>query len=282
MNKMRKIFFEQNITWGKTILLSIFCGIITGIIPLIKILDKTSFHNIAECFEIWVLLAMFINLNSKKPLEAGLKTFVFFLISQPLCYLIQVPFYSDGFEIFKYYTYWAILTVLTFPGSILAWYTKKGNWISALILSVALFLLNYELLEHFNTLTKSFPYQLLAVIFIIFEIILFVNMLFFDKKKRIFLYVVSIITIIFAFVNTTITNDKVKNLDHVGVYVLDDGEYTLIENDEGVDVELEGTSLTAKSKKYGEYTIKLKDENDNIIIFTFKASKNDTGIDKLD
>ncbi len=41
--------------------------------------------------------------------------FFFFLISQPLIYLLQVPFSSMGFELFIYYKYWFIWTLLTIP-----------------------------------------------------------------------------------------------------------------------------------------------------------------------
>lgn len=35
-------------------------------------------------------------MNSKDPLDSALKTFVFFLISQPLVYLVQVSFSEMG------------------------------------------------------------------------------------------------------------------------------------------------------------------------------------------
>lgn len=199
MNKLKKIFFEVNLTWPKVILYSVICGVITGVIALIDVLDRTSIHNIAVCFEMWIFLAMFIILNSKKPLEAGLKTFVFFLISQPLCYLVQVPFYRGGFQIFMYYPYWAKLTLLTFPGAMIAWFVKKENILSIIILSVAIFLLDMELCMHFSTLIKSFPYQLLAVGFIIFEIIAFISMIFKNKKKRNIVYIITLILLVISY-----------------------------------------------------------------------------------
>ncbi len=283
MNKIKKIFYEQNLTWPKVIIFSIICGVITGLIPLIKIFNNTSIHNIAVCFEMWVILAMFIILNSKKPLEAGLKTFVFFLISQPICYLVQVPFYRDGFEIFMYYTYWAKLTILTFPGAIIAWYTKKENWISVAILSVALFLLNFELYEHFNTMVKNFPYQILAVIFIIFEILLFIKMIFNDKKKRLALYIITLVLLAFVVWYTVHSNEASKNIDYFAVYILEkDNEYSIVEKDENVNVELDNDVLRVKTKECGEYIIKIKDKNNNIISFSFTVTDYDTNLDILD
>lgn len=283
MDKIKKIFYEQNLTWFKIIVFSIISGVVTGLIPLIKILDNTSIHNIATCYEMWVLLAMFIILNSKKPLEAGLKTFVFFLISQPLCYLVQVPFYRDGFGIFMYYSYWAKLTLLTFPGAIIAWYTKKQNWLSILILSVALVLLSFELCTHFNTLINSFPYQLLAVIFILLEMFLFIKMIFDDKKKRIVLYIISLILLVFASFYTAYTNEASKHPDHVALYFLEkDNEYSIVEKDESVDVDFNQDVLVAKSKECGEYIIKIKDKNNNIIKFSFIVTDGETKLEILD
>lgn len=280
MEKLKKIFFKQNLTWFKIIIFSVVSGVITGLIPLIKFLDKTSIHNIAVCFEMWIFLAMFIILNSEKPFEAGIKTFIFFLISQPLCYLVQVPFYRDGFGIFMYYKYWAMLTVLTFPGAIIAWYTKKSNWLSVAILSVALFLLSFELYEHLNTFINNFPYQVLAVIFIIFEIALFTKMIFVDKHKRIALYCISIVFFIIASFYTYRVN---KNIDYVAIYFFEENnEYSIVEYDDNVIVELNNNVLRAKTKEYGKYLIKIKDKNDDIIEMSFVASEYETSLQILD
>lgn len=283
MNKIKKTFYDQNLTWFKVIVFSVICGVITGIIPLIKIFDNTSIHNIAECYEMWVFLALFIILNSKKPLEAGFKTFVFFLISQPLCYLVQVPFYRDGFGIFMYYSFWAKLTLLTFPGAIIAWYSKKENLLSLLIFSVALCLLNLELFRHFSTLITSFPYQLLAVLFILFEIIIFINIIFNNKKKRIVLYVISLIFFICSFFYNSHVNKINSNLLQNAAYVLDENNsYSVIYKDEGVDVKFSNNLLVATPKKSGEYIIKIKDKDDNIICFSLIVTDKDSDLNIID
>jgi hypothetical protein len=103
--------------------------------------DESSFHEIAVHLEAWVLFAILIIVNCEKPLEAALKTFVFFLISQPLVYLLQVPFTWMGWQIFQFYPYWGFVTVLTLPGAFIGWFIKKDNLLSGLILSVMLVLL---------------------------------------------------------------------------------------------------------------------------------------------
>lgn len=62
-----------------------------------------------------VCVFLIIMANCQKPLESACKTFVFFLISQPLIYLLQVPFSSMGWGLFGYYWNWFIWTLLTFP-----------------------------------------------------------------------------------------------------------------------------------------------------------------------
>ena len=65
--------------------------------------EGNSFRQIAVTFEAWIVLAIIVVVNCDTPLEAACKTFVYFLISQPLVYLVQVPFHSLGFRLFMYY-----------------------------------------------------------------------------------------------------------------------------------------------------------------------------------
>lgn len=54
-----------------------------------------------ETLEAWVFFAVIIIANAKSSLDSALKTFVFFLISQPLIYLLQVPFTWQGWGSFS-------------------------------------------------------------------------------------------------------------------------------------------------------------------------------------
>ena len=120
----KKLFGGLNITWPKLIIFAIIMGIYTGLMALL-VPDGNSFHDIAVTGEWWVLPAIIIVLNSKKPLDAAFKTFVFFLISQPIVYLVQVPFNYMGWGLFRYYPYWFGITLLTFPAAFVCWYIKK-------------------------------------------------------------------------------------------------------------------------------------------------------------
>ncbi|MBQ9469156.1 MAG: hypothetical protein IJU52_09140 [Clostridia bacterium] len=50
---------------------------------------------------------------------------MFFLISQPLIYLFQVPFSWMGRGIFRYCSYWFFWTLGTFPMAFVGWYIKE-------------------------------------------------------------------------------------------------------------------------------------------------------------
>ncbi len=102
---MKKLFGGINLNWKKIIIFAIIAGVYTAIMALIPITKNTSFRDIAIQFEWWILFGIIIIANSKSPVDSALKCFVFFLISQPLVYLIQVPFSWQGWHLFSYYKY---------------------------------------------------------------------------------------------------------------------------------------------------------------------------------
>ena len=127
MNKViKKIFGGISLTWPRLITFSVIMGAYTALMAML-VPDGNSFHDIAVTPEWWVFPAIIIIINSKKPLEAATKTFIFFLISQPLVYLIQVPFTQMGWGILGYYQYWFKITLLTFPAAYVCWFIKKNE-----------------------------------------------------------------------------------------------------------------------------------------------------------
>ena len=140
---LKKAFGQIDMKWWKVILFAVIMGVYTGLISL-WVPPANWYHSIAETLERWVLPTVWLIVNCKKPLEAALKTFVFYLISQPLVYLIQVPFAEMGWGLFGYYRYWFYITLLTFPGAFIGWFIKKNNILSGLILSVVLVILAME------------------------------------------------------------------------------------------------------------------------------------------
>lgn len=168
-----KLFGGINFTWPKLILFAIGAAVLTSIFLIVPIFKDTSFAKMGETLEAWVFLAIIIIANSKKPLESALKTFVFFLISQPLIYLIQVPFTWQGWGIFQYYKFWFILTLCTFPAAYIGWYIKKKNWLSVVILMPMLILLAVIAQDNFKHVIYEFPHLLIMVLFCVGQILLY-------------------------------------------------------------------------------------------------------------
>ena len=161
---LRKLFGGIRMTWPRLILFAVICGIVTALIALL-VPEGNSVRQIAVTFEAWIVLAIIIVVNCEKPLEAACKTFVFFLVSQPLVYLIQVPFSSMGWKLFGYYKYWFLWTLATFPGGFIAWYIRRDDWIGAVIHSVALAALIMIGAGYLKQLIGNFPQYLLATLF---------------------------------------------------------------------------------------------------------------------
>ena len=160
----RKLFGGLRMTWPRLILFAVISGIVTALIALL-VPQGNSIKQIAVTFEAWIVLAIIIVVNCETPLEAACKTFIYFLISQPLVYLIQVPFSSMGWKLFGYYRYWFCWTLATFPGAFIAWYIKRDDWIAAVIHSVALVALIWIGTGYLKQLIGNFPQYLLATLF---------------------------------------------------------------------------------------------------------------------
>ena len=181
MKTLRKLFFETKMTWVRVILFAVATAVVTAAVLLLPVTADTSFENLGVSFECWILFALIVSLNCETPLEAGLKTFVFFLVSQPLIYLLQVPFSSLGWGLFQYYPRWFVWTVLCLPGGMIAWLVKKDRWWSALILSVATGFLGAVGVYFLQNTLRQFPKNLISVLFCF---LLAAGLIFVLLKKR--------------------------------------------------------------------------------------------------
>lgn len=196
MNKCRNWFFNQTMSYPKVIIFAVITAAITAVLNLIPALKNTSFQDIAVTPECWILFAVFIIVNCKIWHEATIKTFLFFLISQPLIYLIEVPFSSLGFGLFQYYKYWGIITLLTLPGAAIAFLIKRKDWISVAVLSIANIMLASIGADHFWEAYTSFPRHLLSFIFCLTVAVFFVFLILEKKSHRYVAF--SVIVIAFA------------------------------------------------------------------------------------
>lgn len=168
-----KLFGGLPMSWPVVILFAVAAALLTFAFLVIPVFSHTSFQRVGETMEAWVFFAIIIMTNCKKPMESALKTFVFFLISQPLIYLLQVPFSWMGWGLFQYYTYWFVLTLFTFPAALIGWYIKKKNWLSLLILSPMLVLLTITYASAFQTAVKQFPRLIVTAVFCLAQVMLY-------------------------------------------------------------------------------------------------------------
>ena len=192
---MKKLFGEMNLTWKRTILFAIIAGVYTAIMAMIPMAKDTSFADITVSFEVWIFFGIFIIMNSKSAKDSALKCFVFFLISQPLVYLIQDVIKHSNLFI-TYYRNWVIWTVATIPMGFIGYYMKKDEWWGLLILAPILVFLG----EHYSTyLSKtmfSFPYHLLTTLFCLITLIIYPIAIFNNKKNKVVGIVISILIIL--------------------------------------------------------------------------------------
>ncbi len=184
MAKIKKLFGGIDLTWTKLIIASVIAGVITAIIALIPTLQHTSFHTITVSFEVWILFGILIIMNSKSNLDSALKCFIFFLISQPLVYLIQVPFTDMGWSIFGYYRYWFIWTLLCFPMGFIGYWMKKDKWWGYLILFPMILLTAESYLGYFSKFQFSMPRYILISAFCAVAMILYPVLIFNNKKIK--------------------------------------------------------------------------------------------------
>ena len=255
MSSIKKYFGQFNMTWPRVFLLALITAVYTALINQVSYLKDTSFQDIAIYVDWWILFAVFIIVNCEKWWEAALKCFVFFLVSQPLIYLIEVPFYAGGWEIFRYYDYWFKVTLLTLPGAVVAFQLKKKNGFSVLVLSVATGYLAYASIDYFRMAIANFPNHLLSSIFALGLAIFFVFALLDKKKHRIIaLSITAVLLIVFAFVTRP---DKTEEI------LLEEGSWTYSLEDESVVVlEIaDGNHVTLTAKKDGNTFIRFENSD---------------------
>ena len=185
MKALRKLFGGIRLTWPKLILFAVAAGVYTALMAIIPALLYTSFHTIVVTLEVWIFFGIFIIMNSKSNLDAGLKCFVFFLISQPLIYLLQVPFSPMGWALFGYYRYWFMWTLCCFPMGFVGYWMKKGKWWGYLILFPMILVTGYCYLTYFSDFQFAMPRYILIVLFCACAMILYPVAVFENKKIRI-------------------------------------------------------------------------------------------------
>ena len=193
MKVLKKLFGGLNMTWPKLILFAVIAGVYTGLINQVPFLHDTSLTDPAIYFDRWVLCGILIIMNAKSNLDSALKCFVFFLISQPLIYLVEVPFL--GWTVMGYYRNWILWTILTFPMGFVGYFMKKDKWWGLLILMPMLVLLAGHYGGYLGQTVFSFPRHLYSAIFCAATMLIYPVAIFSEKRVRIAGVVISAVLI---------------------------------------------------------------------------------------
>lgn len=258
MEKAKKYFGEYEMTWAKVLIFAVITAVVTAVLNLIPSLSDTSFQDIAIVIDCWILFAMFIIMNCKTWKEASIKTFVFFLVSQPLIYLIEVPFNSMGWQLFNYYGHWFRLTVLTLPGAAIAFLVKKKNWLSVAVLSVATGYLAMAAVDYFYTLIWRFPHHLISCVFCIVLALFFIFAFLDEKKHRTAaLAVVAVVLIASAIISKPDTTADIELPEGEWSYTVDDESVVSVET-------IDADSFRFKAKKEGNTIVTFENSDGSI------------------
>ena len=265
---MKKLFGEINMNWVRVIVMAIVIGVYTGIVAMIPELKDTSFTDLTVTFEVWILFGVLIIMNSKSAKDSALKCFVFFLISQPLIYLVQD--FVNHTQLFQtYYRFWVLWTVACLPMGFFGYYMKKDKWWGLLILTPILIFLGEHYGSFLGMTIFSFPRHLLTTIFCFGTLIIYPLFIFKEKKNRIAGAIISALIIIgftiYALVKPVIYNtDLFSNTEehpfdeNSKVYLVDKkyGELSVVYNQQ-----MEDYLLHAEFKKAGktQFVIESKD-----------------------
>lgn len=238
-NERKGLFGGIKLTWFKVIIAAILIGVYCGVIALIPATLNTSFRDICISFEVWILFGILIIMNSESPKDSALKCFVFFLISQPLIYIVQ-DIVNHSNLLMTYYRFWILPTILCVPMGFIGYYMKKDKWWGLLILLPMMVFLGFHYSGFLKELIFLFPSHLLSAIFCVVTIIIYPLFIFKNRKIKNIGIVLGII-IILVFTIIAIVKPKVYDIQFFG-----GDNYQVKKTDK----------VYLKDKKYGEARIK--------------------------
>ena len=233
MGKIKKIFGGINLNWRRLIVFAIIAGVYTAIMAMLPFVKNTSFEDITISFEVWILFGIIIIMNSKSAKDSSLKCFVFFLISQPLVYLVQdIVNHSKLF--FTYYRFWILWTICTIPMGFIGYFMKKDKWWGLAILTPILVFLGIHYSGFLGETLYYFPYHLLSTLFCFITLLLYPICIFNDKKIKIAGSIISLTIIIVmtfvSFANNTTYNTTILVSDSEAGQVFDDSYKVYLED----------------------------------------------------
>ena len=276
MERIKIWFTSRNMSWLKVIIFAVITAVVTAVLNLIPLFKDTSFQDIAISFECWIVFAVFIIINCSRWWEASLKTFVFFLISQPLIYLIEVPFSEQGFGLFMYYRYWFILTLLTLPGAAIAFLIKRKDWLSVAVLSVATCFLGDLAVNYFWVVKVHFPHHLLTLIFCVASAFALIYIVLDKRSHRIVACILVAATIaVSLYMTKPVTNYTLS---------LPEGSWTCtVKDDSLVDISSEdGNTFKLHAEKAGTTLLTFQSEDGSIVEYYVSVTSGGIFVDKYE
>lgn len=278
---MKKIFGGINLTWPKVIIMAIIAGVYTAIMAMLPIAIDTSFSDLAVSFEVWIFFGIFIIMNSKSAKDSALKCLVFFLISQPLVYIVQ-DLVNGSNLLNTYYRFWIGWTIACIPMGFIGYYMKKDKWWGLLILAPMLVFLGTQYSGYLSETIFYFPRHLLTTVFCIATLIIYPIAIFNNKIAKKGGLIISIL-IIAVTTGICMIKPPVYSTDLLGsgeeyhfdgsykVY-LKDGKYgdVSIEYDEGIESWL----VHAELKKGGQTELILESPDGQKKVFDLSVRMN--------
>ena len=267
-----RLFGGLPMTWPVVLLFAAGTAVLTALFLILPIFKNSSFEQMGVSFEAWIFFAVLIMANCRKPLESACKTFLFFLVSQPLIYLLQVPFSYMGWGLFGYYRYWFIWTLLTFPMAYVGWYIKKKNWWSLLILAPILLFLTYTCVSSFQHTARHFPRLLVTALFCLGQVLLYLAAFTENRRQKLlgFLLPLALVLLLF-FSRPQVSLSSTQFLPDDPV--LTENADVTVENTQlaSISVEASGSDsmIRIQATQYGETSFTIRD-GENTYCYTLR------------
>ncbi len=194
-NIFERLFGGLKMGWPGVIIFALIAGIYTGAMLIIPATENTSFRDIGITYEFWLIFAFIIASNCKKNWESALKTFVFFLISQPVIFLVEIAFKYLSVDMAMYYLtgVWGLSIIMTLPGGFIAYYISKQNALGAVILGLGCTIQAVLGVHYAIEMVNNFPFHLLSCIICFASLIIMIFTIQKQNKYRALAFAVVII-----------------------------------------------------------------------------------------
>lgn len=195
MKKIEKIFGGLNMSWIAIIIFALIAGIITGILASFPAIKNTSLGDITGTYEWWLIFAFVIASNCAKSWESALKVFVFFLISQPLVFGVEILLGAlDVTKAWYYYiSIWGPATLLTLPGGFIAYYIKSQNILGVIILGLGNAIQGLMGTHYLIAMTQNPPFHLITTIVCFASILLMTFSIQKENKNRLISLIITVV-----------------------------------------------------------------------------------------